>query len=290
MGKQTTPEVIYDRIEFIGATKGRRSAYAGQKFRHDFKPGAKDIALPDRTLVVTPGGTYQPADGSALLTSRLRRVKNPPRLHKRIGRDVWHVNPPKVCRFCGSRLDTHYEHRPGCPFAWSPKKSAKKNPLLTVIGAANPPHPPRRSSMQLLSVDTLKKAAAAGAGVGLATWTPGLVFGPEASKTQALIVQAGTAVVATWLVGRFWSKEAAPAVFLGVLGGALAQPIKDLAARAYGVVAGAVSGGGSSAMSRYVGNTYYQDAGTTRYFGGHSNRLLGPVPGLGRYTPVARGL
>lgn len=45
--------VIYDRIEAIEAKKGRSSPrWAGEKFRHKFKPGAKVIGMPDGSLVI----------------------------------------------------------------------------------------------------------------------------------------------------------------------------------------------------------------------------------------------
>lgn len=254
MAKQTKPEVIYDRVEFIGATKGRRSAYPGQKFRHDFKPGAKDIALPDRTLVVTPGGTFRPADGSALLTSRLRRVKNPPRLHTRIGRDHWHVNPPK---------------------------KRKRNPLLTVIGA----NPPRRSSMLglgLFNAENLKKVGAAGVGAVASASLPAMVLGAGVSTTQAYLAQAVIGVGGAWAVGRFVGKAYALPWFLGAGVGAVQDPIRRAVARAYGAVAGALSPAAAPAMG-----AYYEDS--PRYLSHYSGRL-GPLPALSRYSPVTSGI
>lgn len=46
------PVLIYDKVEFIGATKGRSSHFAGKKFIHKFKKNAKMFGMPDGSIVI----------------------------------------------------------------------------------------------------------------------------------------------------------------------------------------------------------------------------------------------
>lgn len=82
------PEKIYDQVDEIRATKGPGSQDPGGRYFHTFASKPDDYALPNGTVIVTPAGSFAPAEGSALLTTSLTPVNgsNPRRRRRRQAR------------------------------------------------------------------------------------------------------------------------------------------------------------------------------------------------------------
>ena len=136
----------------------------------------------------------------------------------------------------------------------------------------------------LVSVDSVKKVAAAGVGAVASASLPAMVGGPNVSTLQAYGIQAAIGLGGAWAVQRFVSPALALPWFLGAAVGALQDPIRRGIAQAYGAVTGVLS----PAPARAVGAYYEASPRYLNYYGG---RPLGPVPalGMGRYSPVTRG-
>ena len=138
----------------------------------------------------------------------------------------------------------------------------------------------------LVSVDNVKKVAAAGVGAVASASLPAMVLGADVSTGKAYLAQAVIGLGGAWAVKRFVSPALAFPWFLGSAVGALQDPIRRAVARTYGAVTGALNPAPAVGAYYEGGDTYLS---RLSYYGG---RPLGPVPalGMGRYTNVTRGI